>query len=131
MKIRNGFVTNSSSSSFVISKNDLTFEQVIQFVKMYQIKDKESYGEESSEDDIKLTVCNDSIKTEDWATMDVYNDKSKEIPYVDDDERKTFNDKFPEGWWYFDNDTTTRFDWSIIDEVCDYFGCNYIPGYCN
>jgi hypothetical protein len=43
MKIRNGFVSNSSSSSFVISKDELTYKQI------QQIYDYSSEAQKHSE----------------------------------------------------------------------------------
>ena len=52
MKIRNGFVSNSSSSSFVISTSDLTMRQYDQLEKHYHHCDRGdswiiNYGKEN------------------------------------------------------------------------------------
>jgi len=42
MKVRNGFVSNSSSSSFVLDKADMTKEQIDKFRKLVDEAERES-----------------------------------------------------------------------------------------
>lgn len=59
MKIRNGFVSNSSSASFVIKLDKLT-EQQIEMIKEHDFWGK-IYGIEYSDDRWTITVGSDEI----------------------------------------------------------------------
>lgn len=45
MKIRNGFVSNSSSSSFVVGKNFLTDDQIVEFRNNLEEINENNFGE--------------------------------------------------------------------------------------
>jgi type I restriction-modification system DNA methylase subunit len=59
MKTRNGFVSNSSSSSFIIKKNDLTYEQ-IESIKNHSEEGK-NLGIEYAEDEWEITETDETI----------------------------------------------------------------------
>jgi len=44
MKTRSGFVSNSSSSSFILPKKDLTLEQIRGFTSWVNIHNEQEYG---------------------------------------------------------------------------------------
>lgn len=59
MKIRNGFVSNSSSASFVIKLNKLT-EQQIEMIKNHRFWGK-IYGVEYSDDEWSISINDETI----------------------------------------------------------------------
>ena len=60
MKIRNGFVSNSSSSSFVIAKEALTEEQIDKLLEYS--KNKENYD--------RWTITKEKYFIKGWTSMD-------------------------------------------------------------
>jgi hypothetical protein len=65
MKIRAGFVSNSSSSSFVISKDNLTGKQ-IKLIKAHSIKGKEFGIPYGDSDPWSIAEDDDYIKGSTW-----------------------------------------------------------------
>ena len=66
MKIRKAFVSNSSSSSFVISKTDITAKQVEQILD-YENICEEILGEESCD---SWNITDEKHSVEGYTTMD-------------------------------------------------------------
>lgn len=126
MKIRNGFVSNSSSSSYIIKKDGLTSEQLymiknhIEYCMNLINKGKKTnpyqdpYGEEDWDDELKnewgdviyLNTDSDEefmrkrVKNEmRWAD---YNDKWNVQETMDEIEVSTYMDNFDMGWFLRD-----------------------------
>ena len=72
MKIRNGFVSNSSSSSFVVSKNDITAMQLT-LIKNHS-KEGAKYGIQYPEDEWSIYETDESL--EGYTSMDNFDMES-------------------------------------------------------
>jgi len=66
MKIRNGFVSNSSSSSFVIQKKDITAEQLTQINKHADEAGSESWGITETDTTIEGWTMMDNFDMEEY-----------------------------------------------------------------
>ena len=87
MKIRNGFVSNSSSSSFIIKKDDLTSKQIKYIVnhmhKAKKVKDQFDFGFIGDSDEWAITITPNEVKGNTWMDnfdMQVYLEEYMGIP---------------------------------------------------
>lgn len=146
MKTRLSHVTNSSSSSFVISRNDITKDKLIDI--LLEIANKEYYenwkeeGDEEirynleedveekiEEDDIyhpetKMFEPRDRLKTV-VAGRYIITECTEDKPYVDWDDYEYTND------YIIDNESCIRYDWYVVDEVLSKYGIPWRRGYCD
>ena len=134
MKMRLGHVTNSSSSSFIISKDQIDRDRLIEV--LLEIANKE-YAEYEDED-----VDNNHFTLEDDVTSDCvayrYHiaETTKEHPLdkvnIYGYERDEYSDSdLYDNHWFIDNESCGRYDWWIIDEILDQYGIKWERGYCD
>lgn len=128
MKYRSSFVTNSSSSSFIISKKFVTREKLVEILLEIANKEKEYY-----EDDYRYTT--DDIEEDCVAYRYHITEASPENPY-DKEDYNFWTDEIISSKKYcnhyvVDNESCVRYSWDVIDEVLSKYNIPWEYGYCD
>ena len=130
MKLRFGHVTNSSSSSFIISKDQIDRDKLIEI--LLEIANKEyEYDPEEVPFTLEDDVTSDCVAgryhiTE--ATKEHPLDKVNIYGYEWDDHSDS---DLYDNHWFIDNESCGRYNWWIIDEILDKYGIEWKRGYCD
>ena len=121
------YVTNSSSSSFVIARNEISYDMLLQLLLEIANEEEEEYMDDPQE----FTV--DDIRREKVRGREVdcvayrYNVivGTKEQPYTDIN-GKTYDDHY-----YVTNESNGRYDWDVIEDILSEHNVHFNYGYCD
>lgn len=125
MKMRLGHVTNSSSSSFIISKDQIDHNKLIEV--LLEIANKEA-GYDYIIYNLEEDVTSDCV-----AGRYHIKEATKEHPLDEDGyEWCKYSGSDPyDNHWFIDNESCVRYNWDVIEEVLDKYGIEWYIGYCN
>jgi len=143
IKVRVDFITNSSSSSFIISTKDVDYNHLVNVVlKDYHMEMKKEFGylKEYSEEEIASWYDPEKVLNDDDSNFGLFIKNKNEIDEEDDHYGWGWSEKDKaeeikkqeEQFYVIDNNCTRRFDFDIVEKV--FTGKYNIPwkyGYCD
>lgn len=124
MKVRKDFVTNSSSSSFIICKDNISYDKLLKvLLEIANIESSYYFDEEYTEKDI----------TEDCVAYRYHiTDATKDKPHFEYEDNWFCTGKITyDNHYIIDNDGCVRYDWDIIEDILSKYGIPWDLGYCD
>ena len=119
MKIRYDYVTNSSSSSFVISRDHISLDKLKEIILEIANEELKNLCEIWPQEDSTPFANYDEI-----AYRYTIHEGTAETPYSDYED--TYNNDF-----IVENDDCGRYDWDAVEDVLDKYGIPWRFGYCD
>lgn len=119
MKIRHDYVTNSSSSSFVISRDHISLDRLKEIILEIANEELRKWHEIWPEEDSKSFASYNEIEY-----RYAIHEGTAEKPYSDYE--YTYHNDF-----IVDNDSHSRYDWDAVEDVLAKYNIPWCMGYCD
>ena len=114
MKVRRDFVTNSSSSSFVINKDSISYDKLLEILL-----------EIANEEATRLDYGDSYTDYNEIAYRYEIQEGTPETPYED------WNDRQYNNHFIIENNACCRYNWDVIGNVLDKHNIPWTYGYCD
>ncbi len=124
MKIRKDFVTNSSSSSFIISRDKVTHGRLLDILLEMANEEAKHWRDDDYDEYDWSDVSGDGIG---HFRIKEYVDEPYEVCYW----TVNTNDKKYENVFVIDNEDCGRYYWDAVEKVLNKYGIELITGYCD